>query len=96
MEPERPWPRNAWYLAAWNGEIGDKPLARTLLGERIVLFRGTGGAIAALEDRCCHRRAPLSKGRVIGDRLQCGYHGFTFDASGACVAIAPANTAGRM
>jgi len=87
MEPEAPWPRNAWYLAAWNGEIGDKPLARTLLGERIVLFRGTGGAIAALEDRCCHRAAPLSMGTVAPDGLQCGYHGMIFAADGRCVSI---------
>jgi vanillate O-demethylase monooxygenase subunit len=58
-----------------------------LLGEPVVMYRREDGTPVALEDRCCHRRAPLSKGKVIGDRLQCGYHGFTFDASGACVAI---------
>src|SRR5579862_3114384 len=79
--------RNAWYVAASSDEIGRAPLARLLLGEPVVLYRREDGAPVALEDRCCHRRAPLSKGRVIGDRLQCGYHGFTFDASGACVAI---------
>ncbi|HEY3919746.1 MAG TPA: aromatic ring-hydroxylating dioxygenase subunit alpha [Stellaceae bacterium] len=79
--------RNCWYVAAEAGEVTRAPLARLLLGEPVVMYRREEGAPVALEDRCCHRRAPLSKGKVIGDRLQCGYHGFTFDASGACVAI---------
>jgi vanillate monooxygenase len=79
--------RNCWYVAAEAGEVTRAPLARLLLGEPVVMFRREDGGAIALEDRCCHRRAPLSKGKVIGDRLQCGYHGFTFDASGACVAI---------
>ncbi|HVA15489.1 MAG TPA: aromatic ring-hydroxylating dioxygenase subunit alpha [Stellaceae bacterium] len=79
--------RNCWYVAAEAGEVTRAPLARLLLAEPVVLYRTEDGAAVALEDRCCHRRAPLSKGRVIGDRLQCGYHGFTFDAAGACVAI---------
>lgn len=80
--------RNCWYVAAWGHEIGPgKPFARTLLGEPVVLFRQTGGAIAALEDRCAHRRMPLSRGTVVGDGIECGYHGFTFDCSGACVRI---------
>ena len=79
--------RNAWYVAASSDEIGRTPLSRLLLNEPVVLYRREDGTPVALEDRCCHRRAPLSKGKVIGDRLQCGYHGFTFDASGACVAI---------
>jgi len=78
---------NAWYVAASADEVGRAPLARLLLNEPIVLYRRENGIPVALEDRCCHRRAPLSKGKVIGDRLQCGYHGFTFDATGACVAI---------
>jgi vanillate O-demethylase monooxygenase subunit len=79
--------RNCWYVAAEAGEVTRAPLARLLLGEPVVLYRREDGSAVALEDRCCHRRAPLSKGKVIGDRLQCGYHGFTFDAAGACVAI---------
>jgi vanillate O-demethylase monooxygenase subunit len=82
-----PFLRNCWYVAAEAGEVTRTPLARLLLGEPVVLYRREDGTPVALENRCCHRRAPLSKGKVIGDRLQCGYHGFTFDATGACVAI---------
>jgi vanillate monooxygenase len=79
--------KNCWYVAAEAREVSRAPLGRVLLGEPVALYRREDGTPVALEDRCCHRRAPLHKGKVIGDRLQCGYHGFTFDASGACVAI---------
>ena len=54
--------RNSWYVAAWADEIVHAPLARTLLGEAIVLFRDRTGAVGALEDRCCHRGTPLRFG----------------------------------
>jgi phenylpropionate dioxygenase-like ring-hydroxylating dioxygenase large terminal subunit len=79
--------KNCWYVAAESREVSRAPLGRVLLGDPVVLYRREDGSPVALEDRCCHRRAPLSKGKVIGDRLQCGYHGFTFDTSGACVVI---------
>ena len=79
--------RNAWYVACWSHELVAQPLARTILGEPVVLFRGADGAPAALEDRCPHRYLPLSLGRPVEAGLQCGYHGMTFDARGACVAI---------
>ncbi len=79
--------RNCWYVAAQADEIGFAPLGRVLLGEPVVMYRKEDGTAVALEDRCCHRRAPLHKGKVLGDRIQCGYHGFTFDAAGACVEI---------
>ncbi len=79
--------RNAWYVAAWDHEVGRGLLPRTLLGEAVVLFRTEDGAVAALEDRCCHRHAPLSAGKLVGSLVQCGYHGFTYDRSGACVRV---------
>jgi phenylpropionate dioxygenase-like ring-hydroxylating dioxygenase large terminal subunit len=77
--------RNAWYVAAWAGEITEQPLARRLLGERVVLFRTAGGAPVALTDRCPHRFAPLSRGKVNGEIIECAYHGLQFDARGHCV-----------
>lgn len=79
--------RNAWYVAAYASEVGAAPLARTLLDQPMVLYRRTDGRPVVLEDRCCHRSLPLSMGKVIGPRVQCGYHGLEFDASGACVAV---------
>ena len=79
--------RNCWYVAAFDHEVADEPFARTLLGEPVVLYRTAEGTPVAFEDACCHRALPLSLGTVIGDNLQCGYHGLTFDPSGTCVAV---------
>lgn len=79
--------RDAWYVAAWSHEIADAPLARLLLEEPVVLWRTGDGTAVAFEDRCCHRHAPLSAGKIVGDCLQCGYHGLTFDRTGACVEV---------
>ena len=76
--------KNCWYVAAWNHELGDASLARTLLGEPVVFFRDADGAPAALEDRCSHRSAPLSNGTVEGDNIRCGYHGLLFGRDGGC------------
>ncbi len=79
--------RNAWYVAAWSEEIvPGKLLARTILGEPVVMFRKADGTVAAIEDRCAHRFAPLNIGTLLpGDRIQCAYHGLQFDGTGACV-----------
>jgi len=79
--------RDCWYVAAEAAELGEAPLGRLLLGEPVVLYRTAAGHAVALEDRCCHKRAPLHRGRVAGDCIACGYHGFEFDPSGACVRV---------
>jgi phenylpropionate dioxygenase-like ring-hydroxylating dioxygenase large terminal subunit len=79
--------RNYWYVAANDVEIGRKPLARTILGEPIVFYRTEDGTPVALEDRCVHRHLPLSMGKLVGDRLQCHYHGLQYDNAGTCVRI---------
>jgi vanillate O-demethylase monooxygenase subunit len=79
--------RNVWYMALWAQELeAGKTFARTILNEPIVLFRKEDGSVAALTDRCPHRFAPLSMGKLLpGDRLACAYHGLEFGANGACV-----------
>ncbi len=78
--------RNAWYVAAWGGELSvEAPMRRVLLGEPVVLFRDGEGRPIALADRCPHRFAPLSRGRVRGGVIECPYHGLAFDASGRCI-----------
>ena len=79
--------RNYWYVATWARDLGRKPLARIMLNEPVVLFRKQDGTPVALEDRCIHRRLPLSMGRLIGDEIQCHYHGLVFDGTGTCVKI---------
>jgi phenylpropionate dioxygenase-like ring-hydroxylating dioxygenase large terminal subunit len=79
--------RNAWYVAAWADEITDKPMARRICDEPVVLYRDVSGRAAALIDMCCHRGAPLSVGCVVEEGLQCGYHGLIFGTDGVCVSI---------
>ena len=79
--------RNAWYVAAWDHEVGRDMLRRIIMDEPIVLYRREDGKPVALEDRCCHRQAPLSMGKLIGDVVKCPYHGLEFDPSGACVRV---------
>lgn len=95
VRPSRPAPplRDAWYVVARARDLR-RPLGVKLLGRRIVVFRGESG-LAALEDRCPHRGAPLSMGRLHGDLLECPYHGWRFDDAGQCRYI-PALAAPRL
>ncbi|GAB3804931.1 Rieske 2Fe-2S domain-containing protein [Micromonospora zhanjiangensis] len=79
--------RDQWYVAAYDSEVGRDLLARTVLGEPLVLYRTGAGEAVALADRCVHRRYPLSESRLDGDTIVCGYHGFTYDPTGACVFV---------
>jgi phenylpropionate dioxygenase-like ring-hydroxylating dioxygenase large terminal subunit len=81
------WIRNCWQVAAFASEVGEELVARTIMDERIVLFRDKAGAAVALEDRCPHRIVPLSNGRYIDGIVECGYHGLRFDGTGRCVGI---------
>lgn len=84
---QQPVLRRFWYAAMPMGKLSAGPQPFTLLGENIVLWKKADGAPAALRDRCCHRTARLSNGLVQGDDIVCGYHGWTYDCSGACVKI---------
>ncbi len=79
--------RNYWYVAASDHEIGPRPMRRIILGEPVVLYRTSNGTPVALEDRCAHRHLPLSMGKLVGDELQCHYHGLRYDTAGRCVRV---------
>jgi phenylpropionate dioxygenase-like ring-hydroxylating dioxygenase large terminal subunit len=71
--------RDYWYPVLWSNDVGHKPRALTLMGERIMLMRERG-KLYALHDRCPHRGVPLSMGRQeFPGTLSCCYHGWTFD-----------------
>lgn len=77
-----------WYVACRSSELRGRPLARTLLGIPMALFRADDGRAAAVLDRCPHRNVPLSLGRVVTPgRLECPYHGWQFDGSGRCTLV---------
>ena len=81
------FPKNAWYVACMPHEIDDKPLGRRVCNEQIVFYRGPDGVVAALEDFCPHRGAPLSLGRVVEGKLVCGYHGLEMGSDGKTIAM---------
>jgi vanillate O-demethylase monooxygenase subunit len=86
--------RNAWYVAATPDEIVEKPLGRQICGEQIVFFRQADGKVAAVENYCPHRGAPLSLGHVEGDKLVCGYHGLAMGCDGRVVEMPRQRVAG--
>ena len=77
--------RNVWYVAALDTEVGREMLTRTILNEAVVMYRKEDGQPVAIQDRCPHRFAPLSRGKLVGDHVECAYHGLQFDCSGKCV-----------
>ena len=79
--------RRFWYPVLPADRLGVEPVPFTLLGTAIVLWRDEVGAPAAVIDRCCHRTAKLSKGSCTNGRIACGYHGWEYDRTGACVRI---------
>ena len=87
-EFSNPFLYNCWYAAAWVHEIpeGEK-LDRVYLEKPIVIYRGESGNYIALDNRCCHRGAPLSLGRVEGDCIRCMYHGMKYDSGGVVIEI---------
>ena len=95
LATQQPVLRRFWYAVMPMGALAEGPRPVTLLGERLAVFRDGDGRPAALQDRCCHRSAQLSRGHVDGGALQCGYHGWTFDRTGRCVRIPQARDPGR-
>jgi phenylpropionate dioxygenase-like ring-hydroxylating dioxygenase large terminal subunit len=79
--------KNYWYLICPSSEVKDQIITKTVLGEKIIIYRDQNGHLAALEDRCCHRNVQLSLGYLREGRVVCGYHGWEYDKSGNCILI---------
>ena len=80
--------RGCWYIAAISHEVKPgKMVDKTLLGEKIVIARGSDGKVFALRNFCPHRGIPLHHGQVEGASIRCCYHGWRFDGEGACIEI---------
>ncbi|MDR3372087.1 MAG: aromatic ring-hydroxylating dioxygenase subunit alpha [Ancalomicrobiaceae bacterium] len=78
---------NAWYVAAIATDVDRTPQRVTMLGRHLVLYRREDGRPVALEDACPHRKLPLSMGKLVGDDIECGYHGLKFDCAGHCIRV---------
>ena len=80
---------NTWYAAAWEYEVAeaDNRLARTICETPLVFYKSATSGYVALDNRCCHRAAPLSIGRVEGDCIRCMYHGLLYNPDGKVIEI---------
>lgn len=81
------FPINTWYVACSADEINAGPLGRTICKQALVFYRPGPGQVAALQDFCPHRGAPLSLGRVCEGKLVCGYHGLEMGCDGKTAAM---------
>jgi phenylpropionate dioxygenase-like ring-hydroxylating dioxygenase large terminal subunit len=82
------YPRNAWYVAAWDHEVNRNILSRTVAGRPLAIYRTEDGQPVALADACWHRLAPLSMGKLVGrDGIQCPYHGIRYNSAGRCISM---------
>jgi phenylpropionate dioxygenase-like ring-hydroxylating dioxygenase large terminal subunit len=79
---------NGWYIGAWADEVGRTLMQRWICGRPVCFYRLSDGRVNAIEDRCPHRRYPLSLGRLDGDVIECNYHGYRIGDSGTCVGVA--------
>ncbi len=89
MQTERYYVENLWYAAAWEWEVAEaeNKLARTICDVPLVFYKTDKNGYVALDNRCCHRSAPLSLGRVEGDCIRCMYHGLLFNPDGQVIEI---------
>ncbi|KAB8330085.1 aromatic ring-hydroxylating dioxygenase subunit alpha [Scytonema tolypothrichoides VB-61278] len=78
---------NHWYVVALSREVKTQPVGVTLWKQAIALYRDSKRQVHALEDKCPHRLVKLSHGQVIGDELECAYHGWRFNDKGECAAV---------
>ncbi|KKC25896.1 aromatic ring-hydroxylating dioxygenase subunit alpha [Sphingomonas sp. SRS2] len=77
--------KNVWYVAALPDQVGRELLGRKIAGVHVLLYRTQAGEAVAIADTCPHRFAPLNKGSLIGDNVECLYHGLQFSPAGRCV-----------
>jgi len=77
-----------WYVIEESEELtADRVISCRVLDETLACFRDADGVPTVLRDRCLHRNAPLSAGRVRNGLLSCSYHGWTYDGRGRVVSI---------
>jgi phenylpropionate dioxygenase-like ring-hydroxylating dioxygenase large terminal subunit len=82
--------RNQWYVVLESHEVSNKPMSFRRMGENLVFWRNREGKVTCFRDKCSHRGVALSMGEVVGEYLQCPFHGLEFDSFGRCICI-PAN-----
>ena len=85
LHQESEFLENSWYVVAQSAQIDQRLKPLRILGDDLLFYRDSKDRIIALEDACPHRKMPLSMGKRVGDAVQCGYHGLTFNSCGQCI-----------
>ena len=87
--PVNTFVENTWYVAGRSREFpADQPKGCKIANRPVLIWRSRDGKVSAFDDRCVHKRMPLSEGRILADGvLECAYHGFCYEPSGKCVRI---------
>lgn len=76
------WATNSWYAVAWDREVDNQPLARTICGIPMMFYRRLDRSVVAMRDACPHRLLPLSMGIREEDSIRCRYHGLLLGSDG--------------
>ncbi len=75
---------SSWYLFGFTSELREGPVSRRILGRDLAAYRTDDGRIVVLDARCSHLGADLGNGRVVGDCIQCPFHGWRYGPDGRC------------
>lgn len=78
---------NFWYPAEESSAVTDRPVKVRMLGLDFVLWRDRAGQVHCAHNTCPHRGGSLADGKIVGDCIQCPYHGWKFDGQGTCQRI---------
>lgn len=87
LNQAQPYPFNQWWIAAYAADVGREILSRNILAQQVIMYRTEEGEAVVLAGVCPHRSFPLAQGLLVGDAVQCPYHGFTLDQKGTCVRV---------
>jgi phenylpropionate dioxygenase-like ring-hydroxylating dioxygenase large terminal subunit len=83
--------KNQWYVVLDSKQIKkNKPIGVTRLSDKLVFWRDENNEVNCIFDKCCHRGASLSAGKILNNHIECPFHGFQYDSSGK-VKYIPAN-----
>src|SRR5882724_4475395 len=78
---------SSWYLFCVARELDRGPLSKHMLGTNLVAYRTDAGQVVVMDGSCSHMRADLGKGKVVGDCVQCPFHGWRYGPDGRCTHI---------
>jgi phenylpropionate dioxygenase-like ring-hydroxylating dioxygenase large terminal subunit len=73
---------NQWYAIYLSKDVKKKPVGIKRFNQNLILWRDVNGKLVCMPDKCCHRKAKLSLGKMNNGCLACPYHGFEYNTEG--------------